>query len=351
VAGSLVDLVAGARGPDAMLLDPFCGSGTVLVEAFARGVSAIDSDLSPLAVAVAAVKTRRTDEELRQTLLDRASFVARRARDASGVSNRPPPPRGERDWYPRHTLAELCALRDAVSAQPEGFVRQALWTCLSSILVKVSYQRADSDPGRVDKRIPRWAAVALFKRKAAELVACLHALADTAPASAVEPIVRVDDALALRDVGDASVDAIVSSPPYVNTYDYARQHAARCAWLGLDVAPLTARELGAVRYFRDPGAGLDRTERDLTELFAAFGRVLRPGGAAVLVVGDGVVAGRAIRVESQWLPAAERAGLRVLARVAQPRPAFREVERAAFRSRPKLEHTLWLERPASASAR
>src|SRR5688572_5460589 len=44
----LVDVVGGDN-----LLDPFCGSGTVLVEAQAAGAHAIGVDLNPLAILVA----------------------------------------------------------------------------------------------------------------------------------------------------------------------------------------------------------------------------------------------------------------------------------------------------------
>ncbi|HEY6176673.1 MAG TPA: hypothetical protein VIX73_19590, partial [Kofleriaceae bacterium] len=52
----LVELVgAGAGG--APVVDPFCGSGTALVEARAAGLAAIGVDLNPLAVLVARAKT------------------------------------------------------------------------------------------------------------------------------------------------------------------------------------------------------------------------------------------------------------------------------------------------------
>src|SRR5215468_2089852 len=56
----LVELVTRgtSRGtPGAPLVDPFCGSGTVLVEARAAGVPAIGVDLNPLAVLIARAKT------------------------------------------------------------------------------------------------------------------------------------------------------------------------------------------------------------------------------------------------------------------------------------------------------
>src|SRR5262249_17266475 len=50
-------LVAAFAPPGATVLDPFCGSGTVLVEAMLAGRRAVGTDLNPLAVALATLKT------------------------------------------------------------------------------------------------------------------------------------------------------------------------------------------------------------------------------------------------------------------------------------------------------
>ena len=53
----LVELVGDGAPRTQPLVDPFCGSGTVLVEARAAGLRAIGVDLNPLAVLVARAKT------------------------------------------------------------------------------------------------------------------------------------------------------------------------------------------------------------------------------------------------------------------------------------------------------
>ena len=60
--------------PGDLVLDPFCGSGTVLVEARVRGLDATGVDLNPLALRLAEVKTALRDaasrDRFRQALLD-----------------------------------------------------------------------------------------------------------------------------------------------------------------------------------------------------------------------------------------------------------------------------------------
>src|SRR4051812_24093368 len=67
----LVELVSAGAPRSAPIVDPFCGSGTSLVEARAAGLRAIGVDLNPLAVLVARAKTwtvtARRRKELRDT--------------------------------------------------------------------------------------------------------------------------------------------------------------------------------------------------------------------------------------------------------------------------------------------
>src|SRR5262245_59473231 len=61
---------------DGTILDPFCGSGTVLVEARAAGQRAIGSDLNPLAVLVARAKTWTVPPRRRRELVDAGHAIA-----------------------------------------------------------------------------------------------------------------------------------------------------------------------------------------------------------------------------------------------------------------------------------
>ena len=52
-------------GPGSRVLDPFCGSGTVAIEAMIAGWRAHGSDLDPLALRLARVKTERRGHKAR----------------------------------------------------------------------------------------------------------------------------------------------------------------------------------------------------------------------------------------------------------------------------------------------
>ncbi|MCA9686746.1 MAG: hypothetical protein KC457_31560, partial [Myxococcales bacterium] len=63
-------------GPDAEVLDPFCGSGTVIVEAMVAGWHALGSDLDPLALRLARVKSERRGSKQRARFIGRLDEVA-----------------------------------------------------------------------------------------------------------------------------------------------------------------------------------------------------------------------------------------------------------------------------------
>src|SRR5262245_23697815 len=72
-------LVEALSSPGAVVLDPFCGSGTVLVEARLAGRAAVGVDANPLAVRLARLKVRGVTEAERGRLVDAAGAVAAHA--------------------------------------------------------------------------------------------------------------------------------------------------------------------------------------------------------------------------------------------------------------------------------
>jgi DNA modification methylase len=154
--------------------------------------------------------------------------------------------------------------------------------------------------------------------------------------------VRVGDARRLSHVPSASVALIITSPPYLGTYDYARQHERRLGWLELDRAQLEKGEIGARRKAHDPDRALAKWQSDVDAFVAEFARVLAPGGRAYVVVGDSAVGTRVIPGDESLRRAAAGARLEPLAWARQERPSFyRPTARATRR-----EHLILLVKPS-----
>ncbi len=353
-----IELVLEGAGPGP-LLDPFSGSGTVLVEALAAGRNALGVDANPLAVSLARVKTAVGID--RRALVDLAHRIAietyAAGKDARRAGGKPPPPedttspraRELKGWFQPHVRRELEALLGYARAAPAPLI-EPLELVLTSLLVKLSKRESDTDEGRVERQLGRGLAARLFATRAEELAAGLDALAKTkAPKAHLK--VRLGDARKLGAAGvpEGEVAAIVSSPPYAGTYDYEDQHALRLAFLDRDDQGFEKTEIGARRAFaRDLAGGLVAWERDLAASLAGMARALRPGGRAILLVGDSLaghgLASRALFADDLLVRLAPAAGLTLIAAASQARLALGGHERRAFETRPKREHLVLLRR-------
>jgi hypothetical protein len=339
------ELVLGFAPPGGAVLDPFCGSGTVLVEGLLAGRRVVGVDANPLAVELSWLKTRGTTATERNELLGASRAVVesadeRRARRA-GATRR----YGADDvaLFEPHILLELDGLATAIRGIERDWVRRALLLVLSSILVKVSRQSGDTALGRGQRRLRSGHTVDLFQKKTTELARRLAEYEALVPAGPRAPaVVHLGDARRLERVARGSIDLVVTSPPYPGTYDYLSHHAARLRWLDLDADRFATAELGARRHLeRMPyRAALARYSSDLGEALAAMSRALAPSGRIVLIVADSVVQNRPVHADRLIRELAPAAGLEVAAVGSQLRPHFHAPSARAFDRAPRREHAI-----------
>ncbi len=336
--------------PGDQVLDPFCGSGTVLVEAMGFGRRAIGVDASPLGVAIARARTTLLGAAGRARLLAEAARIAEESGDNARKRRRPDsPPWAKREFerfYP-HVALELLGLRALVMDTREDDVGHALRLCFSSILVKVMKAGPEAPRDGEGKRIARGVPSRLFTDRAQELARGLAALEGRTPAGTPAPEIHLGDARHLSMIRDRAVALVVSSPPYAGTYDYAAQHDVRFTWLNLPRRAFRETQLGA----RAAGLGADPAawRAGQRRWIAEVARVLAPGGHAMLVVGDGVVGGQAEDAPDAVASAASPLGLEPIARASQKRPVIDNRLQEIFAERPRREHLLLLRKRAGAT--
>ncbi len=318
------------------LVDPFCGGGTVLVEAYVANVRALGVDLNPLAERVCEAKLDVRDDAGCRRLLAAAEQVAEkseaRVRARVPITVRLPP--RETQWYSPHVLKELGGLLEEIRALEEVADRRTLETVFSSIVVKVSRQRADTAERPTERRIRKGLSTELFLRKARELVERLQEL--SAIARGPKPEIRIGDARDLaRLAGRARFDLVLTSPPYGGTYDYALHHARRMAWLGLDDRALRRLELGARRASSEGSNAARRWDREVDRMLAAMAAVLQARGAIAMVIGDAQIGGERIEAPAQIAALAQNHDLVPVALASQ-----RRIDRTG--RRPREEHLVLL---------
>jgi SAM-dependent methyltransferase len=326
-----------------LVVDPFCGSGTVLVEAMGLGRRAAGIDASPLGVAIARVRSTVLGADGRARLVSEAARIAEESGDNARKRRRPEtPPWAKREFerFHPHVALELLGLRALVMDTRDDDVGRALRLCLSSILVKLMKAGPEAPRDGEGKRIARGVPSRLFIDRAEELARGLAALEQRTPAGTPAPAIHLGDARDLGMLADGAAALVVSSPPYAGTYDYAAQHDVRFAWLELPRRTFRETQLGA----RSAGLGADPAtwRAGQRRWIAEIARVLAPGGHAMLVVGDGVVGREPEDAPDAVAGAASPLGLEPIARASQKRPVIDNRLQEIFAARPRREHLLLL---------
>lgn len=333
------------------VLDPFCGSGTVLVEARRAGRRGLGYDVNPLSRELSWLKTLGPDDAWLAALDEAAARVAahadERRKAKAGATQRYGD--ADREQFAPHVLLELDGLRDGLKQTQTPELKRALFLVLSAILTKVSQKSGDSGAHAAEKRVAPGFPSRFFLKKTDELCRQLAAYRGSLPAEALPATCTLGDARKLPGLAAGSVTLVVSSPPYPGVYDYLTHHDDRLRWLGLPTRDFETLEIGSRRELSIDsfGPALARWERDLAATLGALGRGLTAEGRVVLVIADSTLAGKPLYAERVVEKAAPSAGLTLLARASQARPHFHGGSRDAFAKQPRREHLLALGRASA----
>ena len=130
-----------AKNRSDVVLDPFMGSGGVLLEAILHGNSAIGIDVNPFAVLLTKVKTTPLKADLSRHL---ESILKRSARDSLDGKNRDgciPTSYDTENWFHQDTLTSLAVLKHNIDRIADSDILDFFKICLSLTVRKSSYQR------------------------------------------------------------------------------------------------------------------------------------------------------------------------------------------------------------------
>lgn len=306
-------------GPDATrVLDPFSGSGTVLIEARVAGIAATGVDLNPLASRLTRVKCDPLDPARRSQLATLSREVAARSEERvrARVPVRAQLPDGEASWYAPHVLKEMAGLFEEIGAVGDESQRERLLMVFSALVVKFSKQRSDTAEEQVEQRLRKGLVTEFFVRKTSELCERLEAL--EAAVTGPFPQILNGDARRLQGRVQAHFDLVLTSPPYGGTYDYASHHSRRFAWLGIDGSQFAAREIGARRH----GDARDRFYAEMHAALSSLHSVTVPDAMCFLLMGDAQYGTERVPADELIEALASEVGFEPLALASQLRTDF-----------------------------
>lgn len=234
-------------------LDPFCGSGTSLVEAAHLGVNGIGTDINPLAVYLANAKILALAVPAMQ--LEKASKQALAA--LGKMRNRVVRQDARRDylesWFPSENLDDIEALLLSLQAQHNDESRILL--AVASNLLR-DYSLQEPSDLRIRRRIspfPEKAyllayeeAVAAFVQKLAAAQNVLGLVKPGVEACLMDCRQSLDRT---KETVPGGFDAALTSPPYATALPYIDTQRLSLVWLGLlepsEILALEARLVGS----------------------------------------------------------------------------------------------------------
>ncbi len=322
------------------ILDPFCGCGTTLLEAALLGRNSVGVDNNPVATLISRAKTRKYQAKDIRVLTRFVSGI-----EAKFSSMRPGPPNSlllnapRYDslyrWFDQKAVLELEWLRSNIQTLPYGPKLMAM-SAFSFIVLSTSRQSSDTRYTITDRKYVKGLAT---KRWVSKMKSAIERASDTSRMMRKSSHkVILGDSRTMPSISDRSIDLIVTSPPYLNTYDYHKYHRHRMHWIGGDIQFARNTEIGKHDVFTRPGATPDRYFDDMRHCITEWERMLCADGRALVVVGDAIVNGTFVPVGDSLVKISRDVGLalekRWVRRLAVGRKSFNQGARI------KREHIL-----------
>jgi DNA modification methylase len=354
--GIALSIISKAKKP-LRVLDPMMGSGTVIALARLKKHRAVGVDIDPLAVLISRVWT--TAVAAKESKIKAREVLARAKKIFDNMSQGQAYPSGsDREtrkfvayWFDGYARRQLASLSLAVARVRDEATRNILLCALSRLIItkqsgaSLAMDLSHSRPHKAFRRAP----VKPFRKFLAAVDHVVDNCVDKKSGSR-GPAARIHlgDARNLP-VQDASIDLVVTSPPYLNAIDYIRCSKFSLVWMGYripDLRKVRAESVGTEAPGGEsqndheiqaiisdlklkPGLGphdeaiLTRYIADMRRAMREVARVIAPGGKAVYVIGENTIRGTYIRTSQIISAIAKLCGLMILNRRVRGLPANR----------------------------
>ena len=360
--GGVLEAASDRDPADVTVLDPFAGVGTTLVEALERGHNAIGFEINPYAALVCRAKVECSTYNLK--MLEGAirrlrEHMEKRARRAAPTAAPPAEFKSRAPFFSPKVERKVLHVLDFIAGEREGWLRDLFRVALGAVLVGFSNYSYEPSLGRrvsagkddiLDADVGGIIAAKLDQmlNDIAQLRLQLASLGRTPRAE-----VFSESFLTRSDcVPPSSVDFLITSPPYLNNYHYIRNTRPHLFWLGLVErrAELKAMEHESFGKFwqtvrSGPAIELEvdcdglaaqlehlRTLRPEKGVYGGSGwanyavtyfndclafcraarRLMKPGGTAVVVIGNNILQGVEFKTDEYFAAIAESCGFDIV---------------------------------------
>jgi DNA modification methylase len=221
------------------IFDPFCGSGTTLVEGVLAGYNAIGVDIDPLSAMISKVKTTRVDKRELKTI---AGWLVKKIKSKKKGTFKPGCETIEH-WFTKNAIKKLSIIRTLINLIPEKFgeskkvkdIQDLLLICFSSIIRKVSNADNQSQKTYVSHtniKKPEEVNSLFFSQLDYFVERSINFLSSTNAKTKSKIIVSSSATSLEKKLNGSQIDLAVTSPPYIKAIDYIYNQMAELFWVG-----------------------------------------------------------------------------------------------------------------------
>jgi hypothetical protein len=325
IAAKVIELLT---KPQDLVLDSYMGSGTTLLESLLSNRNSIGIDLNPLAVLISKVKTTPIMEseitEIRSVLvpfvrsllsegqinlfdepLDTTSYKVQFETNKWRLEDA-----WYQKWYQPNVLYQLVQIFSCIETINSEKAKNIALVAFSDILRKSSnasskYPNVMFDKNVNSKPLPARS----FLESLINVVDSVNSMSVLMKDRKVKAEVLLHNNLNLA-LENASIDAIISHPPYIAAIPYAEYGSLSLNWLGYDSKKLDKELTGGKR---SSSKVVSKFCTDYEQYFKESYRVLKPEHYMFLMVGNPVSHGKKIELNTLTIEYGTKAGFKHVA--------------------------------------
>lgn len=276
-----------AEDKNGIVLDPFCGSGTTLLEAKKAGMKSVGIDLNPIACLISRVRT----STIPVNFLATAELVATEAQKNMNDEIDIPAIPNLNHWFKHEIQTAIAALLQQINAVEDIGLSDPLRLALSSIIVRISNQESDTRYAAIENNHTAEEVFSGFVSACRKVDSSLsHAIGFSESSILCKDILKVTP----DEIG-SNISLVITSPPYPNAYEYWLYHKYRMWWLGYDPIKVRTFEIGArPNYHKKNGQTSEDFKNQMSNVFDLFTPLLNEGGHVCFVIGRSIIRGKEV---------------------------------------------------------
>ena len=222
-----------------LILDPFCGSGTTLVEGILAGHNVIGIDIDPLSALISKVKTTPVDI----LELNKVCNWFKRGIKQKKKGRFKPECETIEHWFTNDAINKLSLIRTLISKIPDEFgrskkirdIQDFLIICFSAIIRRVSNADNESQKTYVSHtkiKIPE-ETISLFLKQLDLFKERISIFSQKINHKLKNKISCSSSAKGLEEkLKGGKIDLAITSPPYIKAIDYIYNQMSELFWIG-----------------------------------------------------------------------------------------------------------------------